>query len=103
MSNSPVIRKRHRGQKGTHPLLVHFKGRGRTGTINECKKPDLGASKEDLAEFHREKVALAIARRRARIPNSCQPPNGSIAQGNRRGGEHQHRREIGRRQRQAPV
>jgi hypothetical protein len=101
MSTSPVIRKRKRGRKGTHPLLVHFAGRGRAGVINDCKRPDAGASKVDLIEFHREELRNRRARQLARKPNSRQPTSFSIAQENRHGGAHLHKREIDRRARQA--
>jgi hypothetical protein len=52
-------------------LMEHFKLRrqgvrtGRGGVVNDCWKPGAGASKEDLAEYHREEMALRKRRRAA--------------------------------------
>ena len=68
-----------------------------TGGINPCYRPAKGASKADLAEYHAENMGLRRAHQLSRHPNVRQPRDGSIATGNRHGGEHQHKREIARR------
>lgn len=56
MSNRAVIRHRKRGVKGTHPLLVSFKGRGRSDHGN-CLKPGRDAGTvQDFRDLHRDNM-----------------------------------------------
>jgi hypothetical protein len=68
--------------------------------LNDCWRPSLGASKEDLAEYHAEEMGLRRARQRSRSSSGTWASD-SIATENRHGGPHRHAREIERRNRQA--
>jgi len=72
-----------------------------TGGINPCFRPPAGVSKADLADYHREDMALRRSHQRQREATVRLASSGSIANGNRRGGPHMHQREIARRLRQA--
>jgi hypothetical protein len=101
MSNRSVIRHRKRGTKGTHPLLITFKGRGRSGIINICSRIDsaswAAASAADRREYQLERLASRRRRQRERVPNRVRRRrSNSIADHS-----HQHLREIERRRRQA--
>lgn len=71
MSNTPNLKH----QRKHLVKISSLRNRGRTGAVNDCSKPDFGASKADLIEFHREELRSRRRRQLARKPsNSWRPP-----------------------------
>lgn len=90
----------HFVKRRKHPKYlakVEARKRAGNGGVNDCFRPSADVSKADLAEYHRENMGLRRAHQLARTPNVRLRKGGSIATGNRRGGEHKHEREIARR------
>lgn len=95
-----------------HPnylAAVEARKRAGRGGVNDCFRPSNEASKADLAEWHKEELALRRSRQRKRTANGYRSRGGSIAQGNRNlrrisaphdCAPHEHSREIARRLRQ---
>jgi hypothetical protein len=61
MSNTPNLRPMREALQ----WISSLRNREGMGGINDCSTPDLGASKADLEEFHREKMRSLRAHRRA--------------------------------------
>jgi hypothetical protein len=87
----------------------HKRPIGTPSSVNDCWKPNAGASKADLVEFHAENMRSRRARQRRGGTTVLPKASTSIALGNRHIRNiktgvpypHQHEREIARRKRRA--
>jgi hypothetical protein len=70
MSNTPNLRV-HRKRL---LYISSLRNRGGGNAVNECKTPDRGATKADLAEFQKERLRLRRARQLRREPSSSWRP-----------------------------